>query len=67
MESTEAKALRSAVRIVEAPESQSITHVTRTGPLDLRRDALAVSYLNNRVKLNVTISLPLGGCERTDS
>lgn len=43
MESAESKALRSAVRILEAPESPSIVYVARAGPLDLRRDALAVS------------------------
>lgn len=42
-ESAETKTLRSAVRILGAPESDAIAHVTRTGPLDLRRDALAVS------------------------
>lgn len=49
MESAETKTLRSAVRILEAPESHSIAHVTYSGPFDLRRDTLAVSCLNSTI------------------
>lgn len=41
------KLVRTALNILEAPSSDSITHVTRTpsDPADLRRDTIGVSLI----------------------